>query len=326
MSSELAATAFSAAARQRRSRMIGYAFAATGALLFSSKGIVIKLVYAEGVDAETILALRMLLSMPIYLAIGIFSLLDSRRYGRTLPRGWLLTKVILVGLLGYWISSYLDFLGLETISAQFERMILFTYPLWVVIFGALFFGQSVRPKALIAFVVAYAGLGLIFHGFAQEAETSIVFGVAVVLIAAVTYALYQLMAKGLIERIGSRLFTCIAMLAAGTAVIVQFLLTHPISALAVNQAVFGYSIFLAIGATVLPSFFLNAALQRISAQSNSTIGMVSPVGTIFLAMVILGETLSPLEWLGAALVIGGIGWFTLTSRRPAVQEAPQDSP
>lgn len=314
----------SATQPQRPMLWLGYAFAAIGALLFSSKGIAIKLAYAEGVDAETLLALRMLLAMPIYLVIGALTLVDRRRSRRGGVELGLLIKIVLVGLLGYWISSYLDFLGLETISAQFERLILFTYPLWVVVFGAMFFGKSVRPRALIAFAVAYGGLALIFNAFAASSETSIVFGVAVVLCAAVTFAFYQLLAKGLIERIGSGLFTCIAMLSAGVAVLIQFALTHPLASLAVSPKVFGYGVFLAVGATVLPTFFLNAALQRIPASSNATISMLSPVGTILLATFILDERLTPIEWFGAALVIVGIAWFTLSDRRPAADpQKPQ---
>lgn len=304
----------------RQHRLLGYAFAAIGALLFASKGIVIKLVYAEGLDAATTLALRMIVAIPIYLVIGFFAVRERRRSRRRLPAAPMLVKIVLVGLLGYWVSSYLDFLGLETISAQFERMILFTYPLWVVLFGAAFFGQPVRAKALMAFAVAYAGLGLIFHEFSAASSTSIVLGVSVVLCAAVTYALYQLLAKGLIEQVGSALFTCIAMVAAGIFAIGQFLLTHPVSALAVPPAIYPHIVFLGIGSTVLPTLFLNAALQRISAQSNATIGMLSPVGTILLAMIILDEWLSPVEWLGTALVIGGIAWFTFSDRRQAARE------
>ena len=303
----------------QRRRWLGYGFAACGALLFSSKGIVIKLAYAEGVDAETLLALRMLLAMPIYLVIGVVTLAERRRLHKPAIGAGLYVPIVLVGLLGYWISSYLDFLGLETISAQFERLILFTYPLWVVLFGAAFFGQKVRPRALLAFVVAYGGLALMFNEFAAAAQHDIVFGVAVVLCAAVTFALYQLLAKGLIERVGSGLFTCIAMLSAGVAVVIQFALTHPLGDMLVTPKVFGYGLFLAIGATVLPSFFMNAALQRIPASSNATIGMLSPVGTILLAMIVLGEWLTPIEWLGTALVIAGIAWFTLSDRRQAAK-------
>src|SRR4051794_15563632 len=145
-----------------RGIQLGYLFAATGAILFSTKAIFIKLAYRYGVDAETLLALRMGLSLPFYFGIGFLAIRDRRRRGEPLPSGRLALRAALVGALGYWFASYTDFLGLEYISAQFERLILFTYPPFVVLFGALFFRQSVSPRALMALGVSYAGLALIF--------------------------------------------------------------------------------------------------------------------------------------------------------------------
>ncbi|MCX5494335.1 DMT family transporter [Kaistia dalseonensis] len=301
----------------RRSMMIGYLYAIIGALLFASKGILIKLVYQHGLDAETILTLRMLFSLPFYLVIGIVTVAEYRRIGRALPGIGLVVKSILVGLLGYWLSAYLDFIGLETISAQFERLILYTYPFWVVLFGVAFFGQRAKPTALLGFVVSYAGLALIFTQMTAAPGQDVVFGVLVILGAAIAFALYQLFAKNLIATVGPQLFTCIAMIGAAAIIIGQFALTHPISALAVNHTVLIYSIILAVGTAVLPAFFMNAALQRISAQANATIGMLSPVCTIFLAMGILGEMLTPTDWVGTVLVIAGIAWFTVFDRRKA---------
>lgn len=294
---------------------VGYAFAAIGAILFSSKGIIIKLAYQEGVNAETLMALRMLMSMPIYLLIGGLSIRDRFVRGEGLPAAHLLVKAALVGILGYWIASYLDFLGLELISAQFERLILFTYPLFVVVVGALFFRQPVQRGILPAFALSYAGLALIFTAKLTTLGGDVSLGAALVTISAMAFAFYQLFAKGLIGQIGPRLFTCIAMTAAGAGAVGQFLVTEPVGALAATSTVLGYSLLLAIGATVVPSFFLNAALQRITPQANATIGMLSPVATIVMAIFILGEALTPRDAIGTAMVLGGVGWFTLGGRR-----------
>ena len=127
-----------------RAPLVGYAFAAIGAVLFSTKAIIIKLAYADGINAETLLALRMLLSLPFYAAIGLISVAERRRIGRPLPAQRPVVYAALVGMLGYWFASYTDFLGLVYISAQFERLILFTYPAFVVVLGALFFAQPIR--------------------------------------------------------------------------------------------------------------------------------------------------------------------------------------
>ena len=303
------------AAAQRRNLWIGYGCAALGAALFSTKAIIIKLAYAEGINAETLLALRMLLSLPFYAAIGLFAVAETRRRGERLPETGLLVRAALVGVLGYWFASYTDFLGLLYISAQFERLILFTYPAFVVLFGALFFGQPMRARAVAGIGISYSGLLLIFATKLGVLGTEVAKGAALVLAAAIAFALYQLLAKGLIGRIGPRLFTCVAMSGASAAVLVQFALTQPLGSLAVGPKLLFYGLLLAIGATVLPSFLLNAALQRVSAQANATIGTLSPVVTILLAVAVLGETFTLLDALGTALVLAGVGWFTLAERR-----------
>jgi drug/metabolite transporter (DMT)-like permease len=304
-----------APAQASRAIWIGYAFAALGALLFSTKGIIIKLAYAEGINAETLLALRMLLSLPFYAAIGLASVGERWRTGRPLPPSGLVLRAALVGLLGYWFASYTDFLGLEYISAQFERLILFTYPAFVVVFGALFFAQPIRPRTLLGIAISYAGLALIFATKLTTVGHDVAKGAALVLAAAIAFALYQLLAKGLIGKIGPRLFTCIAMSGAAAAALLQFALTQPLDSLIVGPKMLGYGLLLAIGATVLPTFLLNAALQRISAQANATIGTLSPVITILLAVAILGEHFSVIDACGTVLVIAGVAWFTLADRK-----------
>lgn len=309
------AIAMPAAPARRGYVELGYAFAAVGAVLFSTKAVAIRLAYSEPVDAATLLALRMVLSVPFYLAIGALAVAEMRRRGTALPSRRTTAQAALVGLLGYWFASYTDFIGLEFISAQFERLILFTYPLFVVIFGALFFGQPMRLKAVGAILVSYAGLALIFVEKMESGGSNALVGAGFVFASALAFAFYQLLAKPVITAMGPRLFTCIAMSGAALGSFVTFLVQHPVSALAVSPRVFGLSVFLAIGATVVPSFFLNAALHRISAQANAAIGTVSPVVTIVLAAIFLGETLSPVGVAGAVAVLAGVGWFTLADRR-----------
>jgi drug/metabolite transporter (DMT)-like permease len=310
-----ATTSATMAKDAKRPPYAGYAMAAIGATLFATKGIMVKLAYAEGIDAETTLALRMILALPFYIVIGLHAVMSQQAEGKPLPGPGLLLQALGVGLVGYWISSYLDFKGLEYISAHFERLILFTYPLFVVLFGAAFFRQPIRLKALLAFAVSYGGLALLFAQNVATFGASTETGALFVLGSAVTFALYQLLAKPVIMKVGPQLFTCIAMGAAGVAVILQFLATHPFEAILVSPTLWGIGLALAFGATVLPSFFLSAALKQISAQANATIGMLSPVVTIVLAMAVLGDPVSGTDWLGAALVILGIGWFTLSERK-----------
>ena len=289
-----AAAAPAATAAKSGYAELGYAFAAIGAILFSTKAVAIKLAYGEPVDAATLLALRMALSVPIYVVIGSPGdrATCAAAAGRCLPLKTVL-QAALVGVLGYWFASYADFIGLEFISAQFERLILFTYPLFVVIFGALFFRQPMRLKAVGAILVSYAGLALIFVEKLESGGSNAVRR----------------------RRIGAGLGAGLRLLSAarqagdrrhGPAAVhlrcherrrrrrLRHLPRRPSARRPDGEpARLRLSVFLAIGATVLPSFFLNAALHRISAQANAAIGTVSPVVTIVLATVFLGETLSP---------------------------------
>nr|TFG55445.1 MAG: DMT family transporter [Hyphomicrobiales bacterium] len=293
---------------------LGYLYAAAGAALFSTKAILIKLAYAESIGTETLLALRMGLALPFYLAIGALSLRDRSKRKSAWPPTKLIVQSAVIGALGYWLASYADFLGLQYITAQFERLILFTYPLFVVLFGAMFFGQSVRAHMLLAFALSYAGLALIFtENFSLQGEDAVI-GSACVLAAAIAFALYQLLAREVIAKMGPRLFTCIAMLGASIAAFLQFFLVEDASAILVGPTLLYYGLLIAVFATVLPSFFLSEALHRISAQASGIIGTLSPLVTILLAAAILRE---PVTWIGMAgtlLVLGSVGWFTLSKK------------
>jgi drug/metabolite transporter (DMT)-like permease len=294
---------------------IGYLLAATGAILFSMKAVIVKLAYGLHVDPETLLALRMGFSLPFYLGIGFLAVRGRRHKLAAIPSLGRTVRAALIGILGMWVASYTDFLGLQYISAQFERLILLTYPLFVVLFGALFFGQRVRPRALVALGVSYAGLALIFGESVSLEGHDVAVGAAWVLVAAISFGLYQLLAKDAIDEMGPKLFTCIAMTGASIAAFLGFFLHHSGTELLVSGSLLFYSVLVAIGATVLPSFFMSAALHRISAQANATIGVLSPVSTIVLAAIILGERMTTMSVFGTVLVIGGVGWFTLADRR-----------
>ena len=302
-------------ADRSRDLLVGYTCAAAGAFLFSSKAIIIKLGYAEGLNAETMIALRMVLALPVYAVIGLMAVRERLRSGRELPDLELVWRVAAVGVLGYWCASYADFLGLIYISAQFERLILFTYPAFVVVFGALFFAQPIRARTLAGIAISYLGVALIFATQLTALGPAVTKGAALVITSAIVFALYQLLAKQLIGRIGPRLFTCIAMSGAAAVAIGQYLLTQPLTEFAPSEKLLFYGVLLAIGATVLPSFLLNTALGRISAQANATIGTLSPIATIVLAVNVLGEHFGLTEAAGAALVLAGVGWFTLGERR-----------
>ena len=312
----IAGAALSRQAAGRRRLLVGYAMAAGGAILFSMKAIIVKLAYGLDVDPETLLALRMGFSLPFYLGVGFLAIRPRQHKLAAIPSPRLTLRAMLVGALGMWVASYADFLGLQYISAQFERLILLTYPMFVVLFGAMFFHERVRPRALIALGVSYVGLGLIFLSENVSAQGSnVALGAGFVLIGAIAFAMYQLLAKQTIDAIGPKLFTCIGMTGASLGAFAGFFVHHPLSALFVTGPLLLYAVFVAVASTVLPTFLMSAALHRISAQANATIGILSPVSTILLAALILGERLTMAGVAGMALVFLGVGWFTFAERR-----------
>jgi drug/metabolite transporter (DMT)-like permease len=293
----------------------GYLLAAAGAIMFSTKAIFVKLAYGPeaslGIDAITLLALRMIFALPVYLAIGGLVLRNQSRNGKPLPSLRQVAAAAAVGVVGYYGASYLDFAGLVYITAQFERLILFTYPVFVMIFGALFFGGRITAWGVAALCIAYSGIAVIFLEGATAKGENVVLGVLLVLGSGAAFALYQLLAKPLVNAIGSRLFTCIAMSGATAGVLTHFLAGHdPLVLLDVSPHILGLAALISILSTVLPSFMLNAAIGLVGPQAVSVIGTLSPVATIAMAIVILAEPFTGTDAIGTALVIAGVGLYT----------------
>lgn len=304
------------ATRPAPAAWIGYALGAVGASFFATKGIVIKLALIENVDAVTTLTWRMIVAVPFFALIGWLGYRDRRRKSpgfRIAPA--MVVKAGLVGMIGYYIASYLDFAGLEHISAQFDRLILMTSPFFVLLFGAVFFGRRVTPAMIAALIVSYAGLALIFaHDFALDGD-NVVIGALLVLGGAIAYAVYQTLAKPLIDEMGARLFTSIAMSAAGFAVVLHFLVTHDFGALAVSPRALWLMLAIGTVSTVFPAYLISASIARVGPGPAAVMGNVSPLVTITLAVTVLGEIFSVWHAAGAALVLGGIFAFTRAERR-----------
>lgn len=290
---------------------MGLALALLGAAFFATKGIVIKLALAHGIDTMTTLTWRMVVSVPIFVIVG---LMGYRRRARApggappLDRRSVLSALG-VGVIGYYVASALDFSALDYISAQLDRLILLTYPFFVLLFGAVFFSRQVTGAMIAALVVSYAGIGLIFgHDFSLEGS-NVVLGSALVFASAVTYAVYQILAKPLIDRLGAQLFTSIAMSGAGAAVIAHFLLTHPAADLAMD----GYGLVLMVAiatvSTVVPGYCISAAIGLIGPERTAVVGNVSPIVTVALAILVLGESFTLWHAAGTALVLLGVWLF-----------------
>lgn len=293
-----------------RQHMFGVMFALFSAIGFSAKAIFVKLAYVEPIDAVTLLALRMAFSVPFF----VFAMFHGQAQAAPMTRrDWL--AVLLLGLVGYYLASYLDFLGLQHISAGLERLILFLYPTMVVLISVLVFSERIGRTVMLALLLSYAGIALVFvHDFGMNSE-GLLLGGSLVFASALAYAIYLVGAGHTIARIGAMRFTAYAMTVACLACIAQFLFTHPLGELQQSTRVYALSIAMAMFSTVLPAFALAAAMRRIGSMHTSMIGALGPVATIYLAYVFLGEQLSLIQFMGSILVLIGVMMISLRQRK-----------
>lgn len=282
----------------------GLLLAIGGTALFALKSIFIKLAYAYGVDTTTLLTLRMLLALPFYAGMLIW-LLRKPDAVKPVPRELLM--LIGLGFMGYYLASWLDMEGLQHISAQLERLTLYTYPIMTTLLGWLFLREKITRQIVMALVLTYSGIVLLYAHEAQWNADKAMLGVTLVTGAALTFAFYVVFSKRLIGKLGSLLFTSIAMLASTLFIFVHFLATHTLADLGVLPLpVWGYAVLLAVFSTLLPSFMVSEAIHRIGAAKTSIVGTIGPVFTILLAVWLLGEPFGWFHLAGMALVMGGV--------------------
>jgi len=280
----------------------GVVLALLAALGFSMKAIFVKLAYPYGVDAVTLLALRMGFSLPVFIWVGLFG---QRAGGSIAPADWL--RLAVLGCLGYYGASILDFLGLQYISAGLERLILFTYPTLTILIGVFFQGKPFSWREGVALVLCYAGIGFAFtHDLSLGDPRAVWIGGALVFASSVSYAFYLAGSGAMIGRLGAMRFSALAMLVSSAVTLAHFLSTHALSAFVQPLPVYGWGACMAIFATVLPVFAQSAAIRRIGAGRSALIGMVGPLATIGFGWWLLGEGVSPAQMIGAGLVVAGI--------------------
>lgn len=291
------------AEKETRHRTTGVLLAASGAGLFSLKGVVIKLAYAEGIGVSQLLTLRMAFSLPVYLAIGIF--VFARMQEKPAARWWMAAGGL--GLMSYYLSSWLNFEGLKYVSAQLERLILYIYPTMVALLSWLFLKDTITRRHLIALVLAYAGVAILFGAEIGHQGANAWFGGGLIFAGAFIYAIYVTASKPVIQRLGSTMFTAFGMSLASIAFLTQSgieMALHAPPPVTAN----GYwlALALAIVCTVIPSFMIAEAISRIGPGPMSAVGGVGPVVAAWAAVAILGEPFGWPHLAAMALTILGV--------------------
>ena len=290
-------------------RAVGLALAAGAVLAFSVRPILIKLAYGYVRDPVTLIALRMVFSLPFFVAAGLWARSGS---GAPVSRrdAWLIAGL---GVLGYYAASFLDFVGLQYITAGLGRLLLFTYPTIVVVLSWLFLHKRAGAREVAALIVTYVGLGLVLSRSFGGQHENLALGAGLVFASAVAYAVYLVAGSSIIQRVGSARFTAYALSVASVCCIVQFLVLRPLSALALPVQVYVLAIVMAVGCTVLPTFMTAEALRRIGANQVAIVGALGPVTTILLGYLGLDEVMTPVQIAGSLLVLAGV---LMVSLRP----------
>jgi drug/metabolite transporter (DMT)-like permease len=289
------------AALRERPIWPGLVLASIGAIAFSGKAIIIKLAYRHGVDAVTLIMYRMLFALPLFVLLAWWA---GRGKPALTKRDWI--AVVGLGFTGYYLASSLDFAGLAYISASFERLILYLNPTLVLAMGVFIFKRKVTRRQLISLGVSYCGVLLVFGHELGALGANAALGAALVFASAVSYAVYLVYSGEEVRRLGALRLTGLATTAACLFCIAQFALLRPMSALNVAPEVIWLSMLNATLCTFAPVLMVMMAIERIGATMAAQTGMIGPLSTILMGVVILGEPFTVWIAAGTLLVLTGI--------------------
>lgn len=282
--------------------------AIAGSIAFSAKAIIVKLAYRYGVDAVTLLMYRMLFSLPLFLALAWWA---SYRQGGQAARRLTLKRrdwlgVIGLGFTGYYLASFLDFWGLHFISASLERLILYLNPTLVLVLGWVIYKRRITGLQAIAMAVSYGGVLLVFGHEAGLQGPDALLGAALVFGSAISYAIYLVYSGEIVKRLGSMRLVGLATSVACVLCIVQFALLRPLSAAVVAPEVIWLSLLNATLCTFAPVVMVMMAIERIGAGLAAQTGMIGPMSTIVMGVLILGEPFNSWIVAGTVLVLSGV--------------------
>ena len=295
----------------RKSLAPGLALATFGAIAFSGKAIIVKLAYRHGVDAVTLIMLRMLFALPLFALMAWWA-------GRGKPaltrRDWF--GVVGLGFSGYYLSSFLDFAGLAYITASLERLILYLNPTLVLLFGWIVYRRRITRWQFAGMAISYSGVLLVFgHEVSLGQSAAAAWGALLVFLSAVSYAVYLVASGEFVKRLGSLRLVGLATSVACLLCIAQFLLLRPMSAaFEVAPEVIWLSVLNATLCTAVPVLAVMMAIERIGPAMAAQTGMVGPMSTILMGVLVLGEPFTLWIAAGTVLVVTGIFVFTRTGR------------
>ena len=295
---------------------LGAALVFFGAVLFSAKAIFVKLAYEYTIDPVSLLTLRMVLSLPFFLLMAFLSGKKQDTIALK-PKEWL--QILMLGMVGYYLSSLFDFHGLLHISAGLERLILFVYPTIVVIISAILYKKRIQKFQYLALGMTYIGIFIAFaFDVNLQSQANVGLGAILVFLSAFTYAIYLIGSGKMIPKVGTIRFTAYAMSFSALAIILHSYFFNGLDIWNFQKEVYIISALMAIFSTVIPSFLISGGIKMIGSDNASIVGSVGPVSTIILAYLFLNEAITVSQILGTIFVLAGVLVISL-KKEPAVK-------
>ncbi len=282
---------------------LGALLAITGIVMFSAKAIMVKLGYRHDVDALTLLLLRMTFALPVYLYISIRETKKVNTY-QLIRKDYL--AVVGLGCIGYYLASYLDFYGLQFISASLERLILFVYPTLVIIISAIVLKKKATKLQVYAILITYFGVFIAFADDLGSAGDDLWKGTISIFLSALTYAVYLVGSGAMIPKLGPIRYTAYAMTVSCVMVLLHYLAINSFEVFHQPWEVYALGFAMAMISTVVPSFLISEAIRRLGASNFAIYGSLGPISTIILAVIFLGERIDIFQIIGTVVVIIGV--------------------
>lgn len=277
--------------------------AGLGSVLFSGKAILVKLAFTYNANAETIIALRMLMALPLFWAIFWW---QARRL--TMSRLSLADqiKIFILGFLGYFFSSYLDFLGLQYISVGLERIVLYLTPTIVLLISYFVLNKHISRLQWYALIVGYLGVIVVFIQDASSTGSTALLGMGLVFASACSYAIYMIGSGEMVKRIGSVRMVVYASSASALLSVIQILFYEPTALFTQALPIYWLSLLNASLCTVIPMLLIMIAINRVGPALVAQAGILGPVSTLFMGWAVLSEPITLLQIGGMILVMGAM--------------------
>lgn len=286
-----------------------------GVILFSLKAVLAKIIYTHDIDTISVLLMRMVFSFPFYIAVLVF---EKRKKAIEIPKDRkTILQLILFSLLGYYLASLFDFLGLQYIKAGLERIILFSYPTIIILISWLWLKKKPSSYQILAIFITYIGIYICFHeemNLNISSNEDLIKGVVFIFLCAICYAAYLVGSEFLIPKYGTKIFTSYVMVFACAAIIIHFAITNSNNLFQYDFEVYALCFLLAIFCTVIPSYLVSESIREIGANNFGIIASIGPIATIVFGFILIGEKMTWIQLFGASIVIGGILIITRANR------------